>query len=330
MKQTKVFIVDDSLLFREMLHRELERDPNVKVVAKASDPLEASRRIVESAPDVLIADVWMDKMNGIDFVRQLLPQYFLPAIIVSSDPANRPLAESIESVLFVDKPSDADSVQASLFFHTLLAKIRTVAGQEVFDLRKVQRVENKLIAIGASTGGAEALEILLTKLPSTMPPILVSQHMPPKFTKSFAERLNNSCSISVIEAKDGDLIMPGVAYIAPGGYHMSIRQRKNKYYIHCEENASQSPICPNIDMLFDSVAKYGPAESMGVLLTGMGRDGAKGLKAIRDAGRSTIGQDEESSVVYGMPKAAFDIGAVETQLPLQQIPQRLIKWAWER
>lgn len=328
MKKIRVIIVDDSLLFREVLQQALEQDVNISVVGKAADPFEASKQIVELKPDLLIVDVHMDKMNGVDFVSQLLPQYYLPVIMVSSDAASREKAEAVGAVTFIDKPSDGSLMQSDSFFPLLLSRIRAIINKETFYPERMERIENKIIAIGASTGGAEAIETLLTALPAAMPPIVISQHMPAGFTKSFAERLNAECRLSVKEAADRDPVIPGQVYIAPGGFHMSLRSSKNKYSIHCDPNTAGSSVTPNVDVLLSSVAATAKAHAIGVLLTGMGRDGAEGLRAMRLAGAYTIGQDAASSVVYGMPKAAFDIGAVKTQLPLQQIAKKLMDLAW--
>lgn len=327
MKHIKVLIVDDSLLFREICAQELSRDANISVVAKAVDAFDASRKIEEYAPDILIVDVIMERMDGLEFIKQVLPQYFVPVIVVSSDPLNRVRAESIASVQFVEKPPEGRLRQTSSFFNELLARIRAITNGEVFDPRQFERISGKLIAVGASTGGAEAIESVLTELPAMMPPIVISQHMPPKFTKSFADRLNAVCRISVKEAEDGESVIPGQAYIAPGGYHMSVRARGGRYVIVCDENISGTPICPNIDMLFYSIAAGRIDRAAGVLLTGMGRDGADGLKKMRNAGCLTIGQDERTSVVYGMPKAAYESGAVEVQLPLNRIAGKLVEFA---
>lgn len=328
MKTMKTLIVDDSLLFREILHQELSRDVNIRVVGKAADAFEAGKRIVELTPDVLVVDVIMDRLNGVDFIKQLLPQYFLPVIMVSSDHSKRADAESIESVVFIEKPAESVLRQNHLFFDKVMAHIRAIANGEAYDAERVRRCGERLIAIGASTGGAEAIENVLTALPSSMPPILISQHMPAKFTKSFADRLNARCKLSVKEAEDGDAVIPGQVYIAPGGYHMGVRRRSNRYVVFCEENVSGSPVCPSVDVLFSSVAMAAGKAAAGVLLTGMGRDGADGLKKMHDAGSYTIGQDEHSSVIYGMPKAAYELGAVDVQMSLSRIPKKLTELSW--
>lgn len=330
MKTTSALIVDDSLLFREKLQQELERDINIRVVAKAADAYEAGRKITELAPDVVIVDVVMDGMDGIAFVRQLLPQYDVPVILISAHESVAPRARSIPGVQFLPKPADGNASAAELFYDQLRMWVRAAANQEPYDAGRAARLSSRLIAIGASTGGAEALESLLTALPSSMPPIVIAQHMPAAFTRSFAQRLNGRCRLSVKEAEDGDVVVAGQVYVAPGGKHMTIWRRNTRFSVSCEDNVSGSPICPCIDLLFQSVASAVKSAAIGVLLTGMGRDGAEGLKQIRDAGGKTIGQDEASSVIYGMPKAAFDLGAVSMQLDLRGIPGKLVELSQAR
>lgn len=324
MKLTKVIVVDDSLLVREILQQELERDVSIKVVAKVADAFEARKKIIECNPDVLIVDVIMDKMSGIEFVQKLLPQHFVPVIMISADPSKRAPSEKIDSVVFFDKPQEGRLRHAEDFFAQLITQIKLIANNEE-GVCDCERIASKLIAIGASTGGAEAIEQILTALPPIMPPILISQHMPPKFTHTFAARLNTLCRLSVKEAQPGDVLIPGQVYVAPGGYHMSVKKREKKYIINCDENIDGSAICPNIDTLLTSVASAANKDAVGVLLTGMGKDGAAGLKKMRDAGSITIGQDRDSSVIYGMPKIAHELGAVQQQLPLSRIAKRLIE-----
>lgn len=321
MKPVNVIIVDDSLLLREVVSKELEKDINMHVVSKAADPFEARDQILQHKPDLLIVDVFMDKMNGIDFIKQLLPQYFLPVIMMSSVPEMRVEAEKINTVSFFDKPKENDAKANERFFNLIRAKVRAIVNEEKFHAEQIEKASDMLVAIGASTGGAEAIETVLKGLPSGMPPIVIAQHMPPKFTTSFTERLNNLCSLSVKEAENNDTPIPGHVYVAPGGYHMTLRSVAGKLSLSCSENVTNSPICPSVDMLFESVAKVCPGKNtLGILLTGMGKDGALGLQQMRNAGCRTIGQDEQSAVVYGMPKAAFEMGAVEKQLPLKKIP----------
>lgn len=329
MKPAKVMIVDDSLLLREALHKELCKDANIQVVSKAADPYEASKQIVELLPDVLIVDVFMDRMNGIDFVKQLLPQYFLPVLMISSKPYMRAEAEKIPTVTFFDKPREGGAKTSEHFYNLLRAGIRAAMGRETLDQKKLASVEHKLIAIGASTGGAEAIEKILRELPALMPPILIAQHMPPKFTTTFTARLNSFSRVSVKEAEDHDALIPGQAYVAPGGYHMSLKQMGGQLGLSCMPNQTESPVCPSVDMLFESVARYAEGQNtLGILLTGMGRDGANGLKAMLDTGCMTIGQEASSCVVYGMPKAAMDLGAVQRELSVGEIAKAIIDFAW--
>ena len=322
MKPIQVLILDDSLLFREMLHQELERDINIKVAAKTGDVFEASRQITELTPDVLIVDVYLDNMNGIEFVKQLLPQYYIPVIIVSGDGSKRSEAEDCGAVAFFEKSPNMQ--RDNIFFRNVTAKIKSIANpdSQVFDMNKMN---SKVIAVGASTGGAEAIETVLKDLPPVMPPLIISQHMPAGFTRTFAERLNNTCRLSVKEAKDGDVLIPGQAYISPGGFHMSIRGRDGRYQICCMQNTQGNPICPSVDTLFASVADAAGISGIGVILTGMGRDGTVGMKKMRDAGCFTIGQNEASAVIYGMPKSAYEAGAVSVQLPLGKIAKKLVE-----
>lgn len=328
MKKVNVMVVDGSLLFREMLQQEMERDVNIRVVAKAADAYEASRQIIDAAPDALIVGAELTPIDGLEFLRQLLPQYSVPVIVLSADPSRRKAAEAIRGATFIEKPRESDQRHEDAFFGALLGRIHTLVNGEAFDPRVAAQRGRCVIAIGASTGGAEAIESVVTNLPSLMPPIVVSQHMPPRFTRSFADRLNAMCSLSVCEAQNGDVLIPGQVYIAPGGYHMSISRRGGKLIVTCEEHVGQLTICPSVDVMFDSVAIAVKEAAIGVLLTGMGKDGARGLKRMREAGATTIGQDEQTSVIYGMPKAAFEMGAVEMQLPLGRIAKRITELVW--
>jgi len=324
MKKATVLILDDSLFAREVLHQGLEQDSNIKVVAKTSNVYEARDKIIQYKPDILIADVHLPEMNGIDFVKKLLPQYFLPVILISCDPSVREPAEKSGAIAFLEKSSNDLTAHKSLFIKNLIVLIRNIINMEEPFKRDIIDISSKIIAIGASTGGAEAIETVLKELPSSLPPIVISQHMPAKFTYTFANRLNNLCRLSVKEASDGDVLLPGQVYISPGGYNTVVKKKNDEYIINCLKNKMHINTCPNIDIMFDSVAALAPdTVSIGILLTGMGKDGAEGLKNMRDSGCKTIIQDEETSVVYGMPKAAFDIGASDTQLPLGVIAKKI-------
>jgi len=331
-KKIKVLIVDDSIVFREVLSRSISSDPLIEVVAVASDPFDARDKILRFEPDVMTCDVEMPKMNGIEFIRRLLPQYPLPVIVVSSVSNAVFEALNVGAVDFVAKPDVKNHTNMEKFIHDLTDKIKaaahakvtlqkplpfkTVIGHEQFDPRKI-------IAMGASTGGTEALYNVLKYLPSQMPGIVIVQHIPPVFSRMFAERLHNQTKLNVKEAVNGDIVEPGKVLIAPGDQHMCLKKLEGKFKVHVFKGEKINGHCPSVDVLFDSVAAEAGGNAIGVILTGMGSDGAKGLLAMRRMGARTIGQDEASSVVYGMPKAAYEIGAVERQASLARIPQML-------
>lgn len=334
-KKIRVLIVDDSMVFREKLARGISVDPAIEVVGTAADPYEASDKIVELEPDVLTLDVEMPRMNGIEFVRRLMPQYPIPVVMISA--LNNAVFEALQAgaVDFVCKPDSSSTDRTvNAFINELIIKIKIASTAKVGH-KKNESTHNqsitpvgavstaKIVAIGASTGGTEAINYIINKLPTDMPGILIVQHMPPVFTKMFAERLNDACRLEVREAKDGDRIYPGLVLIAPGDYQMSVARTGTFYTVKCSQGERVNGHCPSVDVLFHSVADQYKANSVGVILTGMGYDGAKGLLAMRQNGAKTIGQDEQSSVVYGMPKVAFNLGAVERQSSLEKIPALL-------
>ncbi|NLY71129.1 MAG: chemotaxis response regulator protein-glutamate methylesterase [Clostridiales bacterium] len=330
----RVLIVDDSLLFRETLATELNKDFGIEVVGTAVDPYDARDKILSLKPDVMTLDVEMPKMDGIEFLRKLMPQYPLPVVVVSSD-GNKVLdALDAGAVDFVAKPSSYKTGKDA-FLNELIVKIKIASSAKVashkkdYEPRVLSSVEGDIsdmvIAIGASTGGTEAIHSIIKAFPRDMPGILIVQHMPPVFTKLYAERLNNSCALEVKEAEDKDLVKPGRVLIAPGDYHMILKRGPSGLYVKCEKGEKVSGHCPSVDVLFDSVAKVMKNKSIGIILTGMGRDGASGLLNMKKQGAYTIGQDEETSVVYGMPMVAYNIGAVMKQLPLEEIPREICK-----
>lgn len=331
-KKIKVLIVDDSLVFREFLARGISVDPYIEVVAKAEDPFDARDKILAFNPDVITCDVEMPKMNGIEFLRRLLPQYPLPVVVVSTISEAVFEAMNAGAVEFVTKPSSQSKEQITEFIIDLIGKIKIAAHSKV----KVQRTgdfhgggninkfdSERVIAIGSSTGGTEALSSLLKALPEDMPGILIVQHIPPVFSKMFADRVNNQSRLTAKEAENGDYVEQGKVLIAPGGKHMRMIKAGARYRVEVYEGDKVNGHCPSVDVLFESVAKVAREHAVGIILTGMGYDGAKGLLSIRRKGGRTIGQDERSSVVYGMPKVAYDIGAVERQAALEKIPQIL-------
>lgn len=331
----KVLVVDDSMLFREVIARGLSSDPLIEVVATAGDAFEARDKILQYHPHVITCDVEMPKMNGIEFVRRLLPQYFVPVVMVSA--VSQAVFEAMEAgaIDFVVKPDVQSFSDIAVFIQDLIHKIRTAAtvksriNQMEYAAIKVpgnlDRDAGRLIAIGASTGGTEAIYNIVRYLPPTVPGIVIVQHIPPVFSRMFAERLNTQTSLRVKEAESGDYTEPGTVLIAPGDRHMRLKKVGTRYRVECFEGEKVNGHCPSVDILFDSVAKEAGKSAIGILLTGMGSDGAKGLLAMRHSGSRTIGQDEASSVVYGMPKVAYEIGAVEKQVPLGRIPQVLFE-----
>ncbi len=333
MAKIKVLIVDDSLVFREVLSRGIATDSSIEIVATAEDPFDARDKILKYKPDVMVCDVEMPKMNGIEFIKRLLPQYPLPVIVVSA--INDAIFEALRhgAVDFVTKP-DFKSVEGiEGFIHRLINKIKAVNSANTSkknvtasNLQHRTAVEegSTIIAIGASTGGTEALASILKKLPPDVPGIVITQHIPPVFSRMFAERLDTTTLLSVKEAETGDFIESGKVLIAPGDQHMKVNKVGNRYKVECFKGEKINGHCPSVDVLFESVAKTAGNKSIGIILTGMGYDGAKGLLAMRRRGARTIGQDEASSVVYGMPRTAFNLGAVEKQTSLANIPQVLL------
>lgn len=340
LSKIKVLIVDDSAIVRKIFTNELSRQPDIEVIGSAPDPFVARDKIVNLKPDVVTLDVEMPRMDGITFLRKLMKYHPLPVIIVSSLTPNgsRMALEALEigAVEVIAKPGGpytAEDVSRRLIDNIRVASVIDVKKRQREgtnrDVRTVvtgalSETTDKIITIGASTGGTEAIKMVLSKLPPQTPGVVVVQHMPPGFTTSFAERLNKCCHIEVKEAEDGDSILMGRALIAPGNHHMLIRRTGARYRV----NIKQGPLIhhqrPSVDVLFTTVAQYGGANAVGVILTGMGCDGAQGLLKMKEAGAKTIAQDKESCVVFGMPKEAIEAGAVDCVLPIEKIPQKII------
>jgi len=334
-KKIKVLVIDDSLMVREMVAKGLAKDGGIEVLGTASDAFVARDKILEFEPDVLTLDVEMPRMNGIEFLKKLMPQYPLPVVMVSAVSDHVFDALNAGAVDFVVKPDVKGEKSFESFINELIIKIKIASMAKVGHLKKdyvgnelTRSVgthnNNSMIAIGASTGGTEAIYEIIRALPRDMPGIVVVQHMPPVFTAMYAQRLNNSCRMEVKEAQHGDLILPGKVLIAPGGdYHMKVNKRGNGHIVEFIKGEKVNGHCPSVDVLFNSVAEKVGANAIGVILTGMGYDGAKGLLNMKKTGAMTIGQDEQSCVVYGMPKVAYDIGGVSKQVTLKNIPQLL-------
>ena len=342
-KQIKVLVVDDSAIVRKVFSEELSKERGIVVVGTAPDPYIARDKIVRLKPDVVTLDIEMPRMDGITFLKKLMRYYPIPVIIVSSLTSKGSQlaleALSIGALEVISKPSVSYSVGDMSV--QLADKIRAVANVS-FDKRKpviptdapkkvlvsskaLSETTNKIIAIGASTGGTEALKVVLTSMPANAPGILVVQHMPAKFTTSFAERLNGLCEMTVQEAQDGDTISNGKILIAPGNYHMLLKRSGARYYVAVKQGPLVHHQRPSADVLFDSVADYAGANAVGIILTGMGADGAKGLLKMKENGAKTIAQDEKSCVVFGMPKEAIKLGAADEVLPLTDIAEKALR-----
>ena len=334
MRQIRVLVVEDSLVFRELLVQNLNADPAITVVAVARDPFEARDAIIKYKPDVMTLDVELPRMGGIEFLRKLMPQYPLPVVVISSLSDKVFDALNAGAVDFVAKPSGANRMQIEAFIkNELPVKINVASIAKVSRWKKTPLEEmpglpslnNKemVVAIGASTGGTEAIASVIKECGTDIPGVVVVQHMPAGFTEMYAKRLNEQCSVCVREAKSGDAVLPGKVLIAPGGdAHMQLVKVNGAYQVVIRQGPKVNGHCPSVDVLFQSVATVAGNKAVGIILTGMGGDGAKGLLAMRQAGAVTIGQDESTCVVYGMPKVAYDIGAVEYQDKLQDIAKR--------
>lgn len=321
----RLLIVDDSLLFRELLTRELkEYLPAGSAIETAGDPFEARDKIISFNPDVMLLDVEMPRMDGIEFLRRLLTQYALPTIMLSASEEYKTAAITAGAVDFVMKPEGHFLRAGASFFRMLATKLLTASITKV-PLMKAPRASDRnmartIISIGASTGGTEALATLLMGLHRPLPGIIIVQHIPPMFSRLFAERLDHDTEFDCKEAETGDRIEPNTVHVAPGDKHLRIKMCPGGYMIDCQPGPRVNGHCPSVDVMFHSVAEVAGKAAMGVILTGMGNDGAKGLLAMRQVGCPTLGQDEQSCVVYGMPRAAYEIGGVERQLPLSAMP----------
>ncbi|MGA7804679.1 protein-glutamate methylesterase/protein-glutamine glutaminase [Bradyrhizobium sp.] len=340
MPAIRVLIVDDSAFVRQVLTEMLSTDPAIMVVGAAPNPVIAREMIKTLDPDVLTLDIEMPRMDGLSFLEKIMALRPMPVVMVSSltqkgaETAVRALA--MGAVDFVAKPLVGLADGFAALREEIIAKVKSAAAARVRPLSgniaQVERIQpgagysssEKIIAIGASTGGVEALQSLLTAFPSDSPAILVTQHMPAMFTASFASRLDQCCTVTVSQAQDGERVLPGHAYIAPGGLHLELARNGANYVCRLHDQPLVSGHRPSVDVLFRSVAHAAGANAVGIILTGMGADGAAGLLEMRRANASTIGQDEASCVVYGMPKVAHDCGATEIELPLHKIPAEIL------
>lgn len=337
-KKIRVLIVDDSMFIREFIASAVSKDSSIEVVGKAADPFEARDKIIELMPDVMTLDVQMPKMNGIEFLKKLMPQYPLPVLIVSAVSDIVFDAMNAGAVDFVNKSNMADENARNSFVSELIVKIKIASiakvGQHKHQAARgnfiknegKKSLENLIIAIGASTGGTEATYEILKNLGNDLPGIVVVQHMPPVFTRLYSERLNNSCIMEAKEAQDGDVLVPGRVLVAPGDFQMQVVKQGGGYKVKCFKGEKVNGHCPSVDTLFDSVAQSAGSNALGILLTGMGNDGAKGLLAMKNKGAQTFGQNKESCVVYGMPMVAKSLGALGKELPLLEMPKNIYEW----
>lgn len=336
----RVLVVDDSAVVRDVLARELSRDPQIEVIGTAPDPYVARDRIMQLRPDVVTLDIEMPRMDGVTFLKKLMYYHPLPVIIVSSLTARggRMALEALQAgaVEVMCKPGSSYSVGDMSV--ELIDKIKAAARAKVVRTatpepaapsrcQAMTCTTDKVIAIGASTGGTQALQQLLMALPADSPGVMIVQHMPEHFTRSFAERLNTLCAVEVREASDGDSVVPGRVLIAPGNYHMLLQRSGARYRVQVKIGPLVCRHRPSVDVLFKSVARHAGANAVGVILTGMGNDGAAGMREMKQAGARTIAQDEASCVVFGMPKEAILHGGVDHVLPLGRIAQKMLELA---
>jgi len=339
MKKIRVIVVDDSALIRGVFKEILESDSAIEVIAVAHDPIDAREKIKKLNPDVITLDIEMPKMDGLSFLEKIMSLRPMPVVMVSSltqKGASQTLkALELGAVDYVTK-TGSGSFDIDRLGDDLIGKVKAAARAKIM-FRPKKNLEKKpkivdscnykkysLVVIGSSTGGVEALREVFTHMPKDIPPILVTQHMPSAFTGTFAKRLNSLCKPEVKEAKNGEIIEGGKIYIAPGNLHLTVKKAGGVYKCRVEDGELVSGHKPSVDMLFESVAEIGK-NTVGVILTGMGKDGAGGLLKMKKAGAKTLGQDENSSLVYGMPKAAYMAGAVDRQVSLKEMAKEILK-----
>jgi two-component system, chemotaxis family, protein-glutamate methylesterase/glutaminase len=362
MNKIKVMIVDDSALVRQVVTQAISREPSIEVIATAQDPVFALDKLKSQWPDVFIVDIEMPRMDGLTFLKKIMAEHPTPVIICSSL-AERGAQVSMEAlasgaVNIITKPKINLKSFLEDSSNDIVAAIKAAARANMSVLRRMtanpvtpaailNRPKNtadvmlpssthqgarmygttdKLIAIGTSTGGTQALEAVLTRLPAVTTGIVIVQHMPEKFTAMFADRLNGLCQMEIREAKDSDRVRPGLALIAPGGRHMMVKRSGAQYYVEVKDGPLVNRHKPSVDVLFRSVAQVAGKNALGIIMTGMGDDGARGLKEMHDTGAVTVAEDESTCVVFGMPKEAIKLGGVAKILPLDRIPQEIVNY----
>jgi two-component system, chemotaxis family, protein-glutamate methylesterase/glutaminase len=348
LKKIKVLCVDDSALIRSLMTEIINSQPDMTVVATASDPLIARDLVKQHNPDVMTLDVEMPRMDGLEFLEKLMRLRPMPVVMVSSltERGSEAALRALElgAIDFVTKPRLGIRDGLLAYTDLIVGKIRIAAEAHILPAKRAANASSssviadvpllrspllsteKLIIIGASTGGTEAIRELLQPLPPDSPGILIAQHMPAGFTNSFAQRLNGLCRVAVTEAVHGERILPGHAYIAPGGFHLSVTRSGANYVAQVDQAPPVNRHRPSIDVLFDSAAKHAGKNAIGVILTGMGRDGAEGLLRMHQAGAYTLAQDEASCVVFGMPREAIALGAASEVVPLADMSQRVMAY----
>jgi two-component system chemotaxis response regulator CheB len=357
MKKVRVLIVDDSAVVRQTLSSILESDPQIEVMGSASDPFFAAKKIQSEVPDVITLDIEMPRMDGLTFLKKIMSQHPIPVVVISSLTAEGTetgmKALEYGAVEIITKPQMntkqfieeskiriCDAVKAAG-----MSRIKRKTYSEITVAPKLSadavipnapansamiKTTETVIAVGASTGGTDALQVFLQDMPLDCPGIVIVQHMPEFFTRSFANRLNEICKITVKEAENNDSVIRGRALIAPGNHHMLLKRSGARYYVEVKEGPLVNRHRPSVDVLFRSTARYAGKNAIGAIMTGMGDDGAKGLLEMKEAGASTIAQDEKSCVVFGMPNEAIKLGAADKILPLDQIAGQVIKLANQR
>lgn len=358
MNKIKAFIVDDSAVVRQVLADVLNKDPGIEIIGSASDPIYASEKMRSQWPDVIVLDVEMPRMDGITFLKKLMSEHPTPVVICSTltekgaattlealaagavDIVTKPkiglkqfLTDSAAQLIQAVKAAASSNMRNVATVGATAARAATVSPARPRTEstpgvnRAMHETTERVVAIGTSTGGTQALEAVLTTLPQVSPGIVIVQHMPEKFTAAFADRLDKLCSITVREARHGERLLPGHALIAPGGKHMTLRRSGAYYLAEVRDGPLINRHRPSVDVLFRSVAQCAGRNALGIIMTGMGDDGARGLKEMRDSGANTLAQDEASSVVFGMPKEAIKLGAAERTIGLRDVAGAILSWA---
>ena len=343
-KIVRVLIVDDSALVRDILSAGLSSDPEIEVVGTATDPFNAKDKILKLRPDVMTLDVEMPKMDGVEFLHQLMPQFPLPVIMVSAltERGQKITLEALEfgAIDFVTKPKSNVANGLQLMMQELIAKVKVASTANVShwkdgpkrsevgqrQARPLAASTNQVIVIGASTGGTEAIKEVISNFPVNAPGVVIVQHMPAGFTKLFADRMNELCAMEVREAANGDSVISGRILIAPGEMQMKVVRSGGSYKVICKEGPKVNGHRPSVEVLMKSAATALGKHAIGIMLTGMGGDGAKGLLAMRQAGARTLAQDEASCIVFGMPRVAWELGAAERLVPLDKISDMTLNW----